>query len=282
MRAARPISRANPGVMHACAKSRDCQLTVLPASHVYLWQYHRVSKISNAQVVQVRLWLLNRGFQLETVEAEPQLWHRDDCWVRVREGHRRCRVDVATGHEPVNWLSLDELVALRSAWPEASIMSPIELATAPSWNSEAAGCAFRRHPGSWLYQHFKPGAHGIKVFLQMLVGIGATADIGFQVVRFTIARSAFIPTVPATTVVVQVIAYALAVAAAIELAYTLFTPGPDEALDPLTLGLSSGLLLLITGDQPSATTKFLGVLLGVLALGGLFLIRRYLLMDDER
>lgn len=35
--------------------------------------------------------------------------------------------------------------------------------------------------------------------------------------------------------VIAVIATALAVAAALELAYTLFTPGPDEAIDPLML-----------------------------------------------
>jgi hypothetical protein len=242
-----------------------------------------VSRLSNAQAVQVRSWLLNHDFRVETVESGLRLWHRNDCWVRISEGHRRSRVEVAAGPEPVNWFGLDELVTLRSAWPEASTMSPIELATAPSLHPQARGRAFRRHPGSWLYQLLKPGAHGVKVFLQMVVGIGAVIDIGFQVVRFSIARhSTFVPAVSATTVVVQVIAYALAVAAAIELAYTLFTPGPDEALDPLALGLSSGLLLLITAGQPSVTAKFSGVLLGVLALGGLFLIRRYFLMDDER
>jgi hypothetical protein len=118
----------------------------------------------------------------------------------------------------------------------------------------------------------------------MLVGIGAAVDIGVQVARFISVRHAtLIPGGSDTAVVVQVIAYALAVAAAIELAYTLFTPGPDEALDPLTLGLSSGILLLITdGSLASVTTKFSGVLLGVLALGGLFLIRRYLMTDDEQ
>jgi hypothetical protein len=241
-----------------------------------------VPRLSEKQAEQVRSWLSNRDFRPETVESSSGMWHRDDCWVRVPERHGRFRVEVAAGPEPVNWLGLDELVALRSAWPEATTMSPMELATAPLWHPQARSRAFRRHPGSWLYQLLKPGAHGIKVFLQMLVGIGAAIDIGFQVVRFSIAaHPAFVPAATATTAVVRVIAYALAVAAAIELAYTLFTPGPDEALDPLTLGLSSGLLLLIAAGPPSVTAKFSGVLLGVLALGGLFLIRRYLLTDDE-
>ena len=72
---------------------------------------------------------------------------------------------------------------------------------------------------------------------------------------------------------VQIIPGALAVADGVELAYTLYTPGPDEALDPLMLGLSSGLLLLVTRDEPklSVISQFLAVLVGVLALGALFL-----------
>ena len=123
------------------------------------------------------------------------------------------------------------------------------------------------------------------MLLQMLVGIGATLDIGIQVHRFVNDSADLIPPLLSTVIVIHVIAYALAVAAAIELAYTLFTPGPDEALDPLTLGLSSGLLLLITTDTSKELTvamKFSGILLGVLALGILFLIRRYLLSKDEQ
>ena len=41
----------------------------------------------------------------------------------------------------------------------------------------------------------------------------------------------------------------LAAAAALELAYTLFTPGPDEALDPLMLGLSATILLKLAAIE---------------------------------
>jgi hypothetical protein len=81
-------------------------------------------------------------------------------------------------------------------------------------------------------------------------------------------------------VIVSAIAYALAVAAAIELAYTLFTPGPDEALDPLMLGLSSALLLLVTKGGSSPVARFSGVLIGVAALGALFFIRHRWITDD--
>lgn len=43
-----------------------------------------------------------------------------------------------------------------------------------------------------------------------------------------------------------IVAYGLSIAAGIELAYMLFTPGPDETVEPLIMGVSSTLLLLIS------------------------------------
>ncbi len=120
----------------------------------------------------------------------------------------------------------------------------------------------------------------------MLVGVGAVADIGWRVYQHSALRhSAAVPSPPNAHVTITVIASALAIAAGIELAYTLFTPGPDEALDPLMLGLSSGILLLVTmptDSSLSVATQFSGVLLGVVALGVLFLIRRHLIGSDEK
>ena len=106
-------------------------------------------------------------------------------------------------------------------------------------------------------------------------------DIGMHFMHSMLTDKGWVPLAPTAAESVQIIAYALAAAAAVELAYTLFTPGPDEALDPLMLGLSSGLLLLITTPGLSAITQYSGVLVGVVALGGLFIIRRYLFSEDE-
>jgi hypothetical protein len=160
-------------------------------------------------------------------------------------------------------------------------MSPIELALDPQFHPQPHGRLFRRSPGGWLYRTLGPGAHGLKVLLQMLTGAGAAADISWQVFRFIAGHARTLSFYPhATTVIVSAIAYALAVAAAIELAYTLFTPGPDEALDPLMLGLSSALLLLVTKDG-APVAQFSGVLIGVAALGALFFIRHRWVTDDE-
>ncbi len=118
----------------------------------------------------------------------------------------------------------------------------------------------------------------------MVVGLGAVVDIAWHVEQSVLTHSGQAPFAPSIIVSVQVIASALAVAAAIELAYTLFTPGPDEALEPLMLGLSAGILFLITensNDKLSVAVQFSAVLLGVLALGALFIIRNRFLHDDD-
>ena len=179
---------------------------------------------------------------------------------------------------------MDELLAMGSTWPEATTMLPIELVTSPQLYAHRKSLSFRRAPGIWLYHKAKPWAYGIKVFLQMIVGVGAVIDIAWHVERSVSTHKGAAPFAPNIMTSVAVIASALAVAAAIELAYTLFTPGPDEALEPLMLGLSSGILFLITENVDknlSAPAQFSAVLLGVLALGVLFLIRSRFLRDDD-
>jgi hypothetical protein len=244
-----------------------------------------VSKISSCQVAAIRTWLRERGFQRAAPRADqPELWWRYECQVKLTPQGGHTRVEIRDGETDADWHDLDELVDLRATWPEATTMSPIELATLPQFYAHKQGRSFRRAPGRLLYRKSKPWAHGVKVLLQISVGIGAVVVIIWNVVHsFPIhANSSLLASDIA--VIVQLIAYALAIAAAIELAYTLFTPGPDEALDPLMLGLSSGILLLITNtdNNQSSITQFSGVLIGVIALAALFLIRHYLLDDHDQ
>ncbi len=163
-------------------------------------------------------------------------------------------------------------------------MLPIELVTSPRFYAHVENVSFHRTPGRWLYHKAKPWAYGIKVFLQMIVGVGAVIDIAWHVEQSVSTHKGAAPFFPSITTSVTVVASALAVAAAIELAYTLFTPGPDETLEPLMLGLSSGILFLITENDDknlSPPAQFSAVLLGVLAMGVLFFIRRRFLRDDD-
>ncbi|HZN75667.1 MAG TPA: hypothetical protein VFC00_28890 [Micromonosporaceae bacterium] len=111
----------------------------------------------------------------------------------------------------------------------------------------------------------------MKTVLEMIVGIvvvvGVVVRAGVDVARLK---------VPDESVIFHVVAGGLAVVAAIELAYTLFTPGPDEVVNPLMLGLSSAFLFGLSVQARHGLTwgSGLGALLFVASLAGLFVIRR--------
>jgi hypothetical protein len=96
-----------------------------------------------------------------------------------------------------------------------------------------------------LYERWQSQAESLKVIGQMVVGlltvIGVVAAVIIESVYPTTASEA---AENVTAEVFAVTAAGLAAAAALELAYTLFTPGPDEALNPLLLGVSSTFLFL--------------------------------------
>jgi hypothetical protein len=80
-----------------------------------------------------------------------------------------------------------------------------------------------------------------------------------------------------------IISVSLAVAASLELAYTLFTPGPDEAVDPLILGISAVFLYLASGLDSLSWTGGVSVVLFAVTLGILFAVRqRFIDGDDVR
>ncbi len=258
---------------------------IRPTTSRFLWQHRDVSELPGEQAVQIRAWLSGHGFRkTESLDDRREHWFRGECGVRLTRSGEGHKVDILHATGDGGWYALDEVVALRGAWDEAATLSPIELATLSSSHSHGADTAPRRDLGRWLYRKARPGAYGVKVALQMAVGLGAVIDIAWHVEQSVSKHSGTAPFAPSIAASVLVIASALAVAAAIELAYTLFTPGPDEALDPLMLGLSSGILFLITenaNNKLSVAVQFSAVLLGVLALGVLFVIRRRLLRDDE-
>jgi hypothetical protein len=241
-----------------------------------------VTGVSEGQAQEIRAWLGAKGFR--KAQGPTERWFRDETSVKLTEDDGEYRVEILHGTASQRWQGIDELLALRSTWPEAATMRPLELVTSPRLHADRKSFSFGRDPGNWLYRGAQPFAHGIKVLLQMIVGVGAVCDIAWHVGQSVSTHSGTAPFAPAITTSVTVIASALAVAAAIELAYTLFTPGPDEALEPLMLGLSSGILFLISepaGQDLSVSAQFSAVLLGVLALGVLFFIRSVFLRDDE-
>jgi hypothetical protein len=261
-----------------------------------------MSSVSAAQAAKIGEWLSEHGFE-RTDPSQPeretgqQLWRGDDVdvrllareppvWLRraLKRRSRRVRVKVRPRDGRTDWLSLDESLARHGGLSSAMTISPIELATSfPSRGGveRSSWRGFRHAPGAWLYRTSKRPAYGIKVALQMAVGLGAIGDLGRQIVYTINQHHEGQPFTPAAKESVVIIAGALAIAAAIELAYTLYTPGPDEALNPLMLGLASGILLVVTKETTTLITQFIAVLLGVLALGLLFIVRLYFVEEED-
>lgn len=84
--------------------------------------------------------------------------------------------------------------------------------------------------GSDLYSATKPPAKWLKAIVQMLIGVGTLTTL---VVLVWISH---LRSVGIGALALRIVGTGLALSAVVELTYTLFTDGPDEALDPLTLG----------------------------------------------
>jgi hypothetical protein len=131
-----------------------------------------------------------------------------------------------------------------------------------------------------------------KATLQMLVGVYA---LGWLVWAFLLSphmhNCAAISQHPAATgpqfcyyipparVAFQIIADALGAATVIRLVYTLFTPGPDEALDPVLLAIATALLFQLGSVESFRWQDGLAVLLYGAALSVPFAVRIFIAPD---
>lgn len=138
--------------------------------------------------------------------------------------------------------------------------------TDPRW--KAAVTWLKDRKGSTLYKTTEGPAEWLKALVQMVIGVGTLITI-IVLVWFPHLRSIGI-----AELALRVIGTGLALAAVVELTYTLFTGGPDEALDPLILGLSSFILIKISDPDTGLSVSNAGtIILLVVALAGLFTLR---------
>ena len=100
--------------------------------------------------------------------------------------------------------------------------------------------------------------------------------------RVTGTHQQFCYFIPPANIAFQIIASALAAATVIELAYTLFTPGPDEALDPVLLAIASALLFQLGKVDTFHWQDGLTVLMYAIALGALFVVRVFIAPNEEK
>jgi hypothetical protein len=151
--------------------------------------------------------------------------------------------------------------------------------------------------GISVYDAVQPFAYVIKVLLQMALGAAAVVGLAKVVIcgwspRFiadttTVKAHAAAKAVrPAVEIHLSVahlclgvVGTALVVAAGLELAYTLYTQGPDEAVDPLILALAAALILQLARADHLDQHQAFAMLLYALALAGLFALRHFV---DER
>src|SRR5258708_1338146 len=122
-----------------------------------------------------------------------------------------------------------------------------------------------------LYSICQPYAETVKIVLQMI--------IGGILVLLLLLKALNLLGVPVLTSLanknpLEIVIYALFFASGIELAYMLFTPGPDEAVEPLITGLAAAILLSVSNMTTFHIDEGVALLLAVAALAGLFTIKR--------
>jgi hypothetical protein len=88
--------------------------------------------------------------------------------------------------------------------------------------------------------------------------------------------------IPPARVAFEIIADALGAATVVQLVYTLFTPGPDEALDPVLLAIATALLFQLGSVESFHWQDGLAVLLYGAALSALFTVRVFIAPDEDR
>jgi hypothetical protein len=146
--------------------------------------------------------------------------------------------------------------------------------TAPAWRRPLSW--MKKKDGSDLYSATKPPAKWLKAIVQMLIGVGTLATLMVLV---------WIPHLRAVGIgelALRIVGTGLALSAVVELTYTLFTDGPDEALDPLTLGLSSFILLKISDPNTGLYVRNAStIVLLVVALAGLFVLRKIFIRESD-
>jgi hypothetical protein len=128
----------------------------------------------------------------------------------------------------------------------------------------------RTHPAEFLYHNMQHWAEGAKVFLKMVLGLAAVIIV-VVIVAEDVAHGKTAGSIEKQVLVI--IAAALAGAASLELAYTLFTPSADELIDPLMLAISSALLFLVSSQSQLTWQGGVAIVLFTGALAGMFKVR---------
>lgn len=246
-----------------------------------IWQDYGMPARSDDEVKEIGKWLSRHDFKpMKSASDQPgeTSWVRDCCQVQVSRDEAASCLVIMRSSADSEWKDLDQVISQLDKTGHRFVRAPIEIAVSHFLGIEVSE---RRSPGARLYAVCQPWAYAIKIALQMIIGIGAIAGLCWALVHVQGSYHGFNTWKSATDLSIDIITAALSAAGAVELAYTLYTPGPDEALDPLMLGLSAGILLVITRSDIAVGWQFTGVILGIISLWALFGIRQHFISSGE-
>ncbi len=138
-----------------------------------------------------------------------------------------------------------------------------------------------------LYSKWKPRAERIKIILQMWIG---ALLVFFLVTKFVFHLFSisyhwsewlkYLEYIHSLGTLL-IVSYALAYSAGIELAYMLFTPGPDEAIAPLVTSAAAGLMHAIANEGGLNTQTVFSMLIYVIVIASLFMIKEIFTKDEN-
>lgn len=236
---------------------------------------------SSDEANEIREWLKRHSFRRTKIFSNKPgevSWVKDRCQVQVRRDEADSYSLAIRADANSEWQNLDHVLSQLTEDAHRLVRAPIEIVVDHFLDTKVPESP---SPGARLYAACRPWAYFVKVILQMLIGIGAIVGLCLVLAQAMDNYHGMDTWKSATELSINVITASLAAAGAVELAYTLYTPGPDEALDPLMLGLSAGILLVITRSDIAVGWQFFGIILGVISLWALFLIRRHFIDSDE-
>ncbi len=125
-------------------------------------------------------------------------------------------------------------------------------------------------------------AGAARVLIQMAIGVVLVLYVFYFARDFLLLRD--VDNHISYRDLLGIIGYGLVVSAGIDLAYMLFTPKLDEAVEPLLVALSAGVILLLSeGPRPNSEAVWaapVAALLMVASIVALFWVKKNFLEED--
>lgn len=135
------------------------------------------------------------------------------------------------------------------------------------------------------YDKWEPRAKTIKICAQMVIGamlvLLLVTKFLFHLINCPYPSCLSYIQAIHSLKTLEIVSFALAYSAGVELAYMLYTPGPDEAIEPLIIGAAATLLCTISQTESLNVQTVTSILLLVFAIAGLFLLKEFFIEDKK-